>query len=55
MGRVEHVRPELMVGVQHEERPGQHGNTISTSTVVTSVFQEKMGIRNIVMPARACR
>ena len=31
------------------------GNAISTSRLVTSVFQEKIGIRHIVMPGRAHR
>ena len=55
MGRVEDVGAELAVRLEQSSAPASTGNAMSTSRLVTRVFQTKIGIRNIVMPARACR
>ena len=54
VGRVEDVRAEVAIGGQPEQRRGQSGNATSTITLVTRMFQVKTGIRNIVIPGRAC-
>ena len=51
---VEDVGAEVAVGEQHQLRAAvSTGNAISTSMLVTSMFQVKIGMRNIVMPGRA--
>lgn len=41
---------QVPVGEQPEQRGRRTGNASSTSTEVKSMFQVKIGIRNIVMP-----
>jgi hypothetical protein len=43
------VRPEVAVG-EREQRGGQHREDHQHEQLVTSMFQVKIGIRNIVMP-----
>lgn len=42
--------PELSVGSRESSAPARTGNAIRTSSDVISVFQVKIGIRNMVMP-----
>ena len=50
MGGVEDVGPELPVGLEREQRAGEDRERDQHEQAVTSVFQTKIGIRNIVMP-----
>lgn len=44
------MRTEFTVRLQREQRRRQYRKASNTSTPVSSTFQQKIGIRNIVMP-----
>ena len=44
------MRIQLTVDFQNSSAAASTGNAMMTSTEVSSAFQVKMGIRNIVMP-----
>lgn len=48
--RVEDLRAEAAVGTERDSAEASGGNAISTRRLVTSVFQVKIGMRNMVMP-----